>query len=94
MVVVLLLFLIKPLQVLFLSQVRVERDKFLSEFPNQLHLVEQNAIEVSDVAVDVTLRLVDCVQQVHVFARDFNHIVNVLSVTLYQLFFLLKNDLY
>ena len=69
----------------------VKSNEFLSEFSNHLNFIQENLVKITYIVFDVTLRLINRMQKVHIFSRNVNYVINVLSMTLNQFFFLLEN---
>ena len=53
------LLLIQFLQLLFVSQVQLEFNKFVPHIPDHLHLLQQDVIQLLHVLFNITLRFVD-----------------------------------
>ena len=65
----------------------VESYKLLAELADHIHLVDQDFVKITNKNFDITLRLVNLMKQIHVFASDVNNVIDMLSMALYELLF-------
>jgi len=84
---------VELLKVFFLFQVLVKIGQFRPQRQDVLHFAHQDAVEFIDILLDVALGLLDVLKDAHIRLDDIYHVVDVLSVLAYQLFFLLQDDL-
>lgn len=60
----------------------VKSHKLLSEFSNHLDFIQQNFVKIAYIVLDITLRLINRMQKIHIFPCDVHNVIDVLSVTL------------
>ena len=69
----------------------VEVEQFFPQFTNDLHLFEEDAIEASRVHLYIAARLVDLVQESHLFLHYANDLIDVPPVRMNQLLLLFED---
>ncbi len=69
----------------------IEGEQTLSQVTDNLHFLLKNAVQTSSVNFDVTARFVHLIKQSHLVLNNANDFVDVTSVRMNQLLFLLKN---
>lgn len=69
----------------------VELKQILSQIHYQLDLVQQHIVKLLDVQFNVWSRFVDFIQESHLVLNHTNNLVDVISVTIYQLVFFFQN---
>ena len=69
----------------------VECEQTLSQITNDLHLLQQDAIEASCIHLDITTWLVNLIEKSHLFFDDSDHFIDVTAMCVNQLLFLFQN---
>jgi len=86
-----LLLLIELGETFLRLEVLVEGDQLVADLLNHLHLLQQHLVQVGHVLLHVRPRLVHLVQQHHFLLHQINHVINVPSVAINELFLFLKD---
>jgi len=87
----LLPIMIQLLQILLQLKMCPKRKQILPQINDHLHLCEQKLVELVDILLNVTSRLVHLSDQCHLFFLAIDYLIDMCFVLIDELFFLLKN---
>ena len=73
------------------NQAPVKVKKFFSEVADDLHLLEEDAIETSGVDLNVAARFIDLIQESHLLLHYSDDFVDMATMRMYKLLFFLQN---